>query len=98
MDTSAGTHAGARCVLPAAHGVEEELAQFGLPGGNPHHADLTLSQLFFRRPVPGFADHTSPVRGLFLCSASNHPGGGVTGVPGYNAARVVLKKLGKRGP
>lgn len=71
-------------------------AQFGLPGGNPHHADLSLSQLFFRRPVPGFADHRTPVRGLFLCSASNHPGGGVTGVPGYNAARAVLRSLGRR--
>lgn len=70
---------------------------FGLPGGNPHHADLTLSQLFFRRPAPRFADHSTPVRGLFLASASNHPGGGVTGVPGFNAARVVLKKLGRRG-
>lgn len=70
--------------------------QFGLPDGNPHHADLTLAQLFFRRPVPGFADHTTPVRDLFLCSASNHPGGGVTGVPGYNASRVVLRSLGKR--
>lgn len=73
-------------------------AQFGLPGGNPHHADLTMSQLFFRRPVPGFADHTTPIRDLFLCSASNHPGGGVTGVPGYNAARVVLKRFGKGRP
>lgn len=71
-------------------------AQFGLPGGNPHHADLTLAQLFFRRPVPGFADHRTPVRGLFLCSASNHPGGGVTGIPGHNAARVVLRSLGRR--
>jgi phytoene dehydrogenase-like protein len=71
--------------------------QFGLPGGNPHHADLRLSQLFFRRPVPRFADHSTPVRDLFLCSASNHPGGGVTGVPGYNAARVVLGRLGRRG-
>lgn len=73
-------------------------AQFGLPGGNPHHADLTMSQLFFRRPVTGFSDHTTPVRDLYLCSASNHPGGGVTGVPGYNAARVVLKTLGKGAP
>lgn len=73
-------------------------AQFGLPGGNPHHGDLKLGQLFFRRPVPGFADHTTPVRDLFLCSASNHPGGGVTGVPGHNAARMVLRSLsrGKR--
>ncbi len=73
-------------------------AEFGLPGGNPHHADLRLSQLFFRRPAPGFADHRTPVRDLFLCSASNHPGGGVTGIPGYNAARVVLRSLARRGP
>lgn len=72
--------------------------QFGLPGGNPHHADLTLAQLFFRRPVPGFADHRTPVRNLLLCSASNHPGGGVTGVPGHNAARVALRSLGRRMP
>ncbi|MBL8581114.1 MAG: NAD(P)/FAD-dependent oxidoreductase [Rhizobiaceae bacterium] len=73
-------------------------AQFGLPGGNPHHADLNLSQLFFRRPVPGYANHGTPVRDLYLCSASNHPGGGVTGVPGYNAARVLLRHLGRGRP
>ncbi|BCP52167.1 oxidoreductase [Kaistia sp. 32K] len=71
-------------------------AAFGLPGGNPHHADLTLSQLFFRRPAPRFSDHSTPVRDLYLSSASNHPGGGVTGIPGYNAARVVLKRLGRK--
>ncbi|MBX3567047.1 MAG: NAD(P)/FAD-dependent oxidoreductase [Rhizobiaceae bacterium] len=72
--------------------------QFGLPGGNPHHADLSLSQLFFRRPVAGYADHRTPVRDLYLCSASNHPGGGVTGIPGYNAALVVLRALGRGTP
>ncbi|WP_233092671.1 NAD(P)/FAD-dependent oxidoreductase [Paracoccus sp. IB05] len=69
---------------------------FGLPGGNPHHSDLSLSQIFFRRPARHFADYRSPVRGLFLCGASAHPGGAVTGVPGFNAACVVLKSLGKR--
>jgi phytoene dehydrogenase-like protein len=68
-------------------------AIFGLPGGNPHHADMSLSQIFFRRPARHYASYTSPVRSLFLCGASTHPGGGVTGVPGYNAARVVLKSL-----
>jgi phytoene dehydrogenase-like protein len=68
---------------------------FGLPGGNPHHADLTLDQLYFRRPARKFANYESPVQGLFLSSASTHPGGAVTGVPGYNAAQVVLKKLGR---
>ncbi|MBL8908404.1 MAG: NAD(P)/FAD-dependent oxidoreductase [Rhizobiales bacterium] len=66
---------------------------FGLPGGNPHHADLTLNQVFFRRPARRYADYRSPIAGLFLSSASTHPGGAVTGVPGYNAARVVLKML-----
>jgi phytoene dehydrogenase-like protein len=66
---------------------------FGLPGGNPHHADLTLNQVFFRRPARRYADYRSPVAGLFLSSASTHPGGAVTGVPGHNAAKVVLKSL-----
>ena len=66
---------------------------FGLPGGNPHHADLTLNQVFFRRPARHYADYRSPVAGLFLCSASTHPGGAVTGVPGHNAAKVVMKNI-----
>lgn len=69
---------------------------FGLPGGNPHHLNLALDQMFFRRPARGFADYTTPVESLFLCGASAHPGGGVSGVPGFNAARVVGRKLGKR--
>lgn len=67
--------------------------QFGLPGGSPHHGDMTLDQMFFRRPVYGYADYTTPIAGLFLCGASTHPGGGVTGVPGYNAARVVARAI-----
>lgn len=70
---------------------------FRLPGGSPHHGDLTPDQLFFRRPVPGHADYRTPVPGLFLCGASAHPGGGVTGVPGHNAARVVNAALGRGG-
>jgi phytoene dehydrogenase-like protein len=66
---------------------------FRLPGGSPHHGDLTPDQLFFRRPVRGYADYTTPIPGLFICGASAHPGGGVTGVPGYNAARVVKRIL-----
>jgi phytoene dehydrogenase-like protein len=67
--------------------------QFGLPGGSPHHSDMTLDQLFFRRPAYGYADYTTPLDGLFLCGASAHPGGGVTGVPGHNAARIVARAL-----
>lgn len=70
---------------------------FRLPGGSPHHGDLTLDQLFFRRPVRKFADYMTPVKGLFLCGASSHPGGGVSGVPGYNAARVIGRALKAKG-
>lgn len=68
---------------------------FRLPGGSPHHGDLTLDQLFFRRPVRRYADYSTPVDSLFLCGASTHPGGGVSGVPGHNAAIVVAKALRK---
>jgi phytoene dehydrogenase-like protein len=69
---------------------------YGLTEGNIFHGDLVLEQLFFMRPVPGWARYRTPVRGLYLCGAGAHPGGGVTGAPGYNAARRVLKDLGRR--
>ncbi|MDF1748319.1 MAG: NAD(P)/FAD-dependent oxidoreductase [Alphaproteobacteria bacterium] len=64
-----------------------------LPGGHVHHGDITVDQIFFRRPAPGYADYRTPFKNLFLCSASVHPGGGVTGVPGHNAAKVILGDL-----
>jgi phytoene dehydrogenase-like protein len=64
---------------------------YGLTEGNIFHGDLALDQLFFMRPVPGFARYRSPVAGLYLCGAGAHPGGGVTAAPGRNAARQVLK-------
>jgi phytoene dehydrogenase-like protein len=67
---------------------------FDLPGGHVHHGELTLDQVFFRRPVPGCAGYRSPLQSLYQCGASTHPGGGVTGVPGYNAARLILRDLG----
>ncbi len=67
--------------------------QFSLPGGSPHHFDMTLDKIFFRRPVYGYADYTTPIEGLYMCGASTHPGGGVTGVPGHNAAGVVKRAL-----
>lgn len=70
---------------------------FDLPGGHVHHGELSLDQIFFRRPVARYADYRSPVRGLYQCGASTHPGGGVTGVPGHNAARIVLEDL-RSGP
>jgi phytoene dehydrogenase-like protein len=67
--------------------------EFGLVGGDIFHGALTLDQLFSARPVPGYADYRSPVRGLYLCGAGAHPGGGVTGAPGHNAAREILRDL-----
>lgn len=65
--------------------------EFGLVGGDIFHGRLSLDQLFSARPVLGYADYRSPLRGLYLCGAGAHPGGGVTGAPGHNAAREILK-------
>jgi phytoene dehydrogenase-like protein len=70
---------------------------YGLTEGNIFHGDLSIDQLFFMRPVPGWAGYRTPVNGLYLCGAGAHPGGGVTGAPGRNAARVVLRDLRRRG-
>jgi len=70
--------------------------RFGLIGGDIFHGRLTLDQLFSARPVPGHADYRLPAKGLYLCGSGAHPGGGVTGAPGYNAAREVLRDLGRR--
>jgi phytoene dehydrogenase-like protein len=64
---------------------------YGLTEGNIFHGDLNLEQLFFMRPVPGWAQYRTPINGLYLCGAGAHPGGGVTGAPGHNAARQVLR-------
>ena len=64
---------------------------YGLTEGNIFHGDLSLEQLFFLRPVSGYARYRTPVEGLYLCGAGAHPGGGVTGAPGHNAARQVLR-------
>ena len=65
--------------------------RFGLTGGNIFQGAMTLPQLFFMRPLPGYADYRTPIRGLYLCGAATHPGGGVTGACGYNAAREILR-------
>ena len=62
----------------------------GLTGGDIFHGALSLSQLYSARPALGMADYRMPVRGLYLCGAGAHPGGGVTGIPGHNAAREIL--------
>jgi phytoene dehydrogenase-like protein len=69
---------------------------YGLTEGNIFHGDISPDQLFHMRPVPGWARYATPVPGLYLCGAGAHPGGGVTGAPGYNAARQVLSDLRRR--
>jgi phytoene dehydrogenase-like protein len=64
---------------------------YGLTEGNIFHGDLSLEQLFFMRPVAGWSQYRTPIDGLYLCGAGAHPGGGVTGAPGYNAAHRALK-------
>jgi phytoene dehydrogenase-like protein len=64
--------------------------QFGLVGGDIFHGALSLNQLFSARPMLGHADYRGPLAGLYHCGSGAHPGGGVTGAPGHNAARVVL--------
>jgi phytoene dehydrogenase-like protein len=63
---------------------------FGLTGGDIFHGALSLDQLFWARPMLGYADYRGPVKGLYHCGSGAHPGGGVTGAPGHNAARAIL--------
>jgi phytoene dehydrogenase-like protein len=66
---------------------------FGLTHGNIFQGDMTLDQLFFMRPIPGWADYRTPLQGLYMCGACTHPGGGVMGAAGHNAAREILRDL-----
>jgi phytoene dehydrogenase-like protein len=67
--------------------------QYGLTEGNSNHGEMMLDQLLFMRPVPGWAQYRTPIEHLYLCGAGAHPGGGVSGAPGRNAARQILKDL-----
>jgi phytoene dehydrogenase-like protein len=66
--------------------------RFGIAGGNIFHGEMSLDQMFVMRPVAGWARYRTPIRGLWLCGSGAHPGGGVMGAPGYNAAREMLKE------
>jgi phytoene dehydrogenase-like protein len=70
--------------------IEEEI---GITEGNIFHGELTLDQVLFNRPVPGYAQYRGPVGGLYMCGSSTHPGGGVMAAPGANAAREILADL-----
>jgi phytoene dehydrogenase-like protein len=67
--------------------------RFGLVGGDIFHGALALDQMFSARPVLGHADYRAPVARLYMCGSGTHPGGGVTGAPGYNAAREIISDL-----
>ena len=71
--------------------------KFGLSEGNIFQGELTLEQLFFLRPAPGWAQYRTPVRSLYMCGSATHPGGGIMGAPGLNAAYMILRdwKSGK---
>ncbi|MGH2620600.1 MAG: phytoene desaturase family protein, partial [Anaerolineales bacterium] len=69
---------------------------YRLPEGNPNHGEMGLDQLLSLRPIPGYARYRSPVPGLYFSGAGAHPGGGLTGAPGYNAAREIRLDLNRR--
>ena len=69
---------------------------YGLTDGHPYHAEMALDQIFFMRPVPGWARYRTPIDNLYLCGSGTHPGGGITGLPGYYAAKEVLRDLKRR--
>ena len=77
-------------------GPHEMEVEYGLIGGNIFHGELSLEQLFHMRPAPGFADYRTPIAGLYNGSSATHAGGGVCGIPGWQAARAALadKKKG----
>jgi phytoene dehydrogenase-like protein len=70
--------------------------RFGLLGGDIFHGAMTLDQLWAARPAMGYGDYRGPLKGLYHCGAGAHPGGGVTGLPGRNAAREILKDRGMK--
>ncbi len=70
--------------------------RFGLTEGHRYHGEMTLDQIVFMRPVAGWARYRTPIKGLFLCGAGTHPGGGLAGAPGRNAARELLLNEGRR--
>ena len=68
---------------------------FGLTEGNIFQGELTLEQLFFLRPVPGWARYATPINRLYMCGSATHPGGGIMGAPGKNAAERIMKEVSR---
>lgn len=75
------------------HGPPEIEARAGITHGNMHHVDMTIDQMLGDRPLPECSAYRTPLDGLYLCGSGCHPGGGVTGVPGHNSARAVIRDL-----
>jgi phytoene dehydrogenase-like protein len=65
--------------------------QIGLTGGHIHHGEMALDQMYAMRPIPSCAQYRTPIEGLYLCGAGTHPGGGITGHSGVNAARTFMR-------
>jgi phytoene dehydrogenase-like protein len=72
-------------------GPHEMETEYGLIGGNIFHGELSLEQLFHMRPAPGYADYRTPIKGLYNASSATHAGGGVCGIPGWQAAKAAIK-------
>ena len=70
--------------------------EYGLSGGHIHHGEMSLDQIFAFRPLIGWAQYRTPIKGLYLCGAGTHPGGGVTGACGANASREIIKDMKRR--
>ena len=70
--------------------------KFNVTGGHWHHGELAIDQSFMMRPIHGVAQYDTPVEGLYLCGAAAHPGGGITGLPGHNAAQRILAMEGEQ--
>jgi phytoene dehydrogenase-like protein len=73
-------------------------SEWGLSEGNIFQGELTLEQLFFLRPAPGWASYRTPIRNLYMCGSATHPGGGIMAAPGRNAAFAILGRAGAAGP
>ena len=67
--------------------------EYGLSGGQWHHGELEMDQMFLLRPVSGATQYSTPIEKLYLCGAGTHPGGGVTGICGHNAANKIKKDI-----
>ena len=77
-------------------GPHEMETEYGLIGGNIFHGELSAEQLFHMRPAPGYADYRTPIRGLYQASSATHGGGGVCGIPAYNAVRQIQRDRSRR--